>query len=126
MKTYARLRARLPYPPSTNTAYANVNNRRVKTKAAREYTQAVQAIIIQHPDWVPLHLAANKTATFTVEIIAHPPDNRRRDLANLEKIPMDAIFTLLDADDSQVTHINMIKEQPRAPGHILITIEANP
>lgn len=113
----------LPYPPSTNTAYATVRGRRVKTRKATEYAQAVQLKILTQPHWLTFHDLCTTHDTFTVTIHAHPPDKRKRDLANTEKLAVDAIFALLNADDSQITQLNMTKHEPIKNGKLIVTIE---
>lgn len=118
----------LPWPPSTNTAYANVRGRRVKTKQAREYATRVQwacmdATRLGHHD--PREAFADD-ARFAVHIEAHPPDRRRRDLGNLEKIAVDAIFDWLGHDDSAIDDLHITRAAPSKPGCIVVTItEAN-
>ena len=43
------MRLELPFPPSTNTAYATVRGRRVKTKRAREYADEAHICAFVNP-----------------------------------------------------------------------------
>jgi crossover junction endodeoxyribonuclease RusA len=78
----------LPYPPSANHLYADGNARRVKSakyeawlsEAGWELKKQLQRIVHRY---------------YTVKVEVHyrfgPPDNRRRDLGNLEKCMSDLL-----------------------------------
>ncbi len=76
----------LPMPPSVNQAYRNVPGvGRVKTDAARKYEGAVLAILMVHRPRI-------KTITGDVVVsAAFGPRNKRRDLDNCAKLPLDAL-----------------------------------
>lgn len=106
----------LPWPPSTNTAYANVRGRRVKTKRAREYAAQVTAVCLNTCIVLP-------TGRLAVRIEAYPPDRRKRDLANLEKLAIDAVFNYLGLDDSLIDDLHLIRRDLDRPnGRIELTI----
>ena len=113
----------LPYPPSTNTAYAVVRGRKIKTKKAREYADTVAAIAYQvdrdytgDDYWTAGRLA--------VTLDMHAPDRRRRDLGNVEKLAVDAIAAQLGFDDSQIDVLTL-RRQPvdRTNPRLVITVE---
>ncbi len=118
----------LPFPPSTNTAYANVRGRRVKTKKAREYAEAVTIQCLAHPVAKQRRRDATQSIPpapprLTVRIEAFPPDRRRRDLANMEKLAIDAIFAYLGLDDSLIDDLHLTRrELDRPDGHLEVTI----
>ena len=112
----------LPWPPSTNTAYANVRGRRVKSKAARDYAHLVKYELVCEGEPREFRRSLSGAPRFAVTIDAHPPDRRRRDLANLEKIAIDAIFDWLGHDDSQIDDLHLRRMEPRKPGALVITI----
>ncbi len=113
----------LPYPPSTNNAYATVRGRRVKSKAARQYGASVQAECLRQG-------ASQRAAGWTgdtrlkVEVIVHPPDRRRRDLANVEKLPVDSVFEWLGLDDSQIDELRLVRDEVQTGGLLIVSIEA--
>lgn len=113
----------LPWPPSTNNAYANVKGRRVKTKAARHYAVDVAAALLELPkadrEWAR---SLPSDARFKVAIAVHPPDRRRRDLANVEKIAVDAIFNWLGHDDSRIDDLHITRGEPVSLGRLDVTI----
>ena len=99
----------LPWPPSTNHAYATVRGRRVKTAAARAYALEVAYRVADYQrtdEQPPENLTSER---LKVRIVVHAPDNRRRDLSNLEKIATDAVFKQLGLDDSQVDHLEITR-----------------
>ena len=110
----------LPFPPSTNTAYANVRGRRVKTKKAREYTESTQAACMEQarlnrPNPPPV-------ARLAVRLDLHPPRNGRSDIANYEKLAVDAVFTYLGIDDSLIDDLRIVRHAVEKPGRLVMTI----
>jgi crossover junction endodeoxyribonuclease RusA len=74
----------LPYPPSVNHYYRNVGPRTLISREGRRYRERVQA-----------QLAAlgirPLSGRLVVRVEVYPPDNRRRDLDNLQKSLWDAL-----------------------------------
>jgi crossover junction endodeoxyribonuclease RusA len=92
----------LPYPPSTNTAYAVVRGRKIKTARARQYANEVGwrvADFIRTGEQPPHDYSRDRLG---VHIDVYPPDARARDLANVEKLVVDAIAAQAGFDDSQI------------------------
>jgi len=75
----------LPWPPTVNTYWRNVNGRTILSAPGRAYRKAVA-------DQVLIQRAAKHmdTALF-VTIKAYRPDRRRRDLDNLFKAILDSL-----------------------------------
>lgn len=116
------IRVELPWPPSTNHAYATIRGRRVKTKEARDYAKIVAAWL-NTPAGRRARETWNGDTRFRVRLEAHPPDRRRRDLANLEKIAVDAAFAWLQQDDSRIDHLELVRLDPDRPaGRIVLEI----
>lgn len=92
----------LPWPPSVNTYWRNVNGRTIISAEGRSYRKYVmEQIMLQrqqkHFDG-PLRL--------TIE--AYRPDNRRRDLDNILKAPLDALAHAgVYEDDSQIKDLRI-------------------
>lgn len=85
----------LPFPPSVNRLYRNVNGRTIISADGRKYCADVAACL--PPGGAPL------TQRLAVSIQAHAPDGRRRDLDNLQKALLDALTKAsVWADDSQI------------------------
>lgn len=75
----------LPFPPSVNTYWRNFQGRMLISKKGREYRAAVaEQVLIQKA-------AKHYTGKVRMSIEAWRPDERRRDLDNLLKAPLDAL-----------------------------------
>ena len=120
------MRLELPFPPSTNTAYATVRGRRVKTKRAREYAEHVQFLCSVNAwcdTWIIKTHELDVMPRLAVTIEAHPPDRRRRDLSNMEKLCVDAVFGYLGMDDSLIDDLHLTRrELDRPDGKLVMTI----
>ena len=92
----------LPFPPSVNTYWRNFNGRTILSAKGREYRLAVETLL--HKQNIDLKL----TTKLKVEIEAYRPDNRRRDLDNLLKAPLDALgHSNVYEDDSQIVDLRI-------------------
>ena len=75
----------LPFPPSVNTYWRTFQGRMLISKKGREYRKAVaDQVLIQKG-------AKHYQGKVKVTIEAWRPDERRRDLDNLLKAPLDAL-----------------------------------
>ena len=115
----------LPYPPSTNTAYAVMNGRKIKTARARQYANEVGwrvADFIRTGEQPPHDFSHDRLG---VLIDIYPPDARARDIANVEKLVVDAIATQAGFDDSQIDVLTL-RRQPidRTNPRVVVTLEA--
>ena len=112
----------LPYPPTTNHAYLVRNNRKVKTSKARSYAYEVGIEVVKalrNTRWPTLG-----DARLAVRITVHPPDKRRRDLSNTEKLATDAVMHALNIDDSQIDSLTIVRgEVDRPNGRLVYTLE---
>ena len=111
----------LPYPPTTNHAYTVARGRKVKSAAARKYQADVMLVCaastrLRDASW-------SKLTRFAVRIIVHPPDNRKRDLGNTEKLAIDAVFGWLGLDDSQVDDLRLVRDEVQTGGLLVVEIE---
>jgi len=96
----APVELKLPWPPSVNNAYRSLGmGRVVKTKTAREYFSGI-AKLIQAKQIPPFGDSRLK-----ILIRCYPPDNRRRDLGNLDKVLMDTL-----------EHSGLFKDSPHRGG----------
>lgn len=87
----------LPWPPSVNTYWRNVNGRTIISADGRAYRAAVvEQIMLQRKQ---MHF----DGPLRLIIEAHRPDNRRRDLDNLFKATLDSLAHAgVYEDDSQI------------------------
>ena len=94
---------RIPMPPSVNAAYRNVlGHGRVKSKKYLAwYKEAVVMLRLCHPEPV--------LGCDVVVDCLFGPRNRRRDLDNMLKLPLDLIVSEgLISDDSRVVQISAL------------------
>jgi crossover junction endodeoxyribonuclease RusA len=100
----SRAELSLPFPPTVNTYWRNVNGVTMISAAGRDYRLTVERVISGRF----AEMAFSPTARLRISIFAYPPDKRRRDLDNLLKAPLDAItFAKLWDDDSQLDAISV-------------------
>lgn len=79
----------LPFPPSVNAYWRHptkgkLAGRHLISEKGREYRQAVM-------DEASRYQLAKMDGRLSVAIVAHPPDNRRRDLDNMMKGLLDGL-----------------------------------
>ena len=92
----------LPWPPTVNTYYRNVNGKTLISEKGRQYRAAVA-------DQVLIQRGAKQFAgRLAVAIVAHVPDQRRRDLDNLLKSTLDALTHAgVWLDDQQIDSLSI-------------------
>lgn len=91
----------LPYPPSVNSLYANRPGiGRVKSERYRTWERAANNMLLAQ---ARKPFAGNVAVDIQIEKI----DHRRRDVANLEKAPLDILKGIAYEDDSQVTDLRI-------------------
>ena len=106
----------LPYPPSINHYWRRVGSRTLISREGRRFRDRVMAI-----------LAAMRvrplTGQLAVEVDAYPPDNRRRDIDNIQKALLDAMqHGGAYADDSQIVRLSIEKREPVNGGRTIVRI----
>lgn len=95
------LMLRLPYPPTLNTMYPNLNKRRILSRRGKAYRAHVVAAV-----WEQHGLKEPLTGPLKMTVELTPPDNRRRDLDNLFKPVFDGLqHAMIFKDDSQIKQI---------------------
>lgn len=108
----------IPYPPSANRLWRAVNGRNIKSAEYRAWlTEAGWKVTVQHPDKVH--------GPYRMTLTATRPDNRRRDLGNLEKPVSDLLVECgVIADDCQAQSI-LLQWAPTpatSPGSVVVTL----
>jgi crossover junction endodeoxyribonuclease RusA len=105
----------IPYPPSMNRYWRSVNGRVLISKEGRNYRADVLRL-----------LGASKTvmsSRLQVHICAYMPDNRRRDLDNLNKAVLDSLTHAgVWFDDSLIDDLRITRQGVEAPGRLEIFI----
>jgi len=105
----------LPFPPSVNTYWRSVViNGRVRvliSQKGREYRKAV-AVAVAGTKW------KGGSRRLAVEVSAHMPDKRKRDLDNLLKATLDALSSAgIYEDDSQIDILYIERISQRESNH---------
>lgn len=91
----------LPWPPALNNLYANTDCGRVLRKPGKAYKHAVLAAVEEQG-------IEHVVGRLTVEVWAHPPTQRKRDLDGLFKVMLDALGEAgVFEDDSQIDHLSI-------------------
>ena len=113
----------LPWPPSANRYYRSiVINKAPRVLISREgrtWRQLVALKLARHKEG-PLF-----KERLAVEIIAYPPDRRRRDLDNLLKPLVDSLeHARLFENDWQIDDLHIRREAPEKPGRVVVRVRA--
>ena len=107
----------LPFPPSVNHYYRRVGPRTLISREGRTYRDRV-ASLLKVLGVRPL------TGPIQMRIEIYPPDNRRRDLDNLQKSLWDALqHGGAYHDDSQVVKFEVEKRAVVPGGKVIVGIE---
>lgn len=111
----------IPWPPSVNRLHGVLRGKILLTRAGRRYYQdSVQAVSAQLPGRSP-----PISAPARLYVIAHPPDQRRRDLDNLLKCACDVIQKAgIVSDDAWLHDIRILRGEVRTPAGLICTVEA--
>jgi crossover junction endodeoxyribonuclease RusA len=108
----------LPYPPSLNTAYRVYRNRIILSKIARKYVDKVKESVSEQ------NTAEKLTGRLDVTYFVYPPDKRKRDIANTEKLVSDCLTKSgVWNDDSQIDKLLIVRCQSDYPGRIEVKIK---
>lgn len=92
----------LPFPPSTNRIWRRVGTKTLLSREGKEYRRHVCTLVATH------QLPVFGSARIALDIKAHMPDSRRRDLDNLIKSVQDALQAArMFEDDSQIVDLRI-------------------
>lgn len=94
----------LPWPPSANRYWRNFRGRMVISKEAREYRTRIGYQKSQLPQ-------VKSGARLEINMLAYPPDRRKRDIDNLIKITLDALEKGLGFNDCQVDKLSIERKE---------------
>lgn len=108
----------LPWPPSINHYYRNVQGRTLISKEGRDYRDRIGWLLREaHVQQMKGHLA--------MRVELYPPDARRRDIDNVQKALWDALqHGGLYVDDSQIKRFLADMHEPMPPaGLVVVTVK---
>ena len=98
----------LPWPVSANRYWRRAGKVIHTSNEARQYRRDVAMLVRDAPCF--------GRARIGVAIVVFPPDNRRRDLDNLQKVLLDALqHAGVFEDDSQVDDLWIVRGNVRKP-----------
>jgi crossover junction endodeoxyribonuclease RusA len=110
----------LPWPPTINHYYRpseRAGMLRLNKNATAYRAQAISSLMAQKIVGGPL------TCRIGVQIVAQPPDERRRDLDNLLKPLLDVLtHAKVIADDSLIDRLLVVRGKSVQGGRIVVTI----
>ena len=110
----------LPYPPSVNTIWRRVGAKTLLSADGRAYRKLVADAVLL----AGIRRGLQADARLSVELLACPPDRRRRDLDNIPKAVFDALTHAgVWADDSQIDRMSVSRMAPVSGGALLVRIE---
>jgi crossover junction endodeoxyribonuclease RusA len=108
----------LPWPPSINHYWRH-------TKDGKHYI-SLEGKIFRETVYYGCRNFRQKfldTDRLSIQIDAHPPDRRKRDLDNLLKGVLDALqYARVYRDDFQVDRLTIERKTP-SKGHLIVTIK---
>lgn len=117
----------LPLPPSINSQYATVGNRRVLSREAQQYKRQVRRTLqqLQQRDTISdefIAMAQTGYLALFIDFFFETP--LRRDLDGGLKIAQDAICTSLGLNDNRVVDIHLVKRIDPLHPRIEVELEA--
>ena len=109
----------LPFPPSMNTYWRNLNGRTLLSAKGRKYKNDVAYTVYKQLKKKPVPITGN----VAVKIEFYPPNNIRRDMDNCFKALFDSLTTAkVWCDDSQIKRIEAKWCEPTKNGSTIISI----
>lgn len=94
----------LPFPPSVNACWRNVNGRTLISEKGRKFRGSAIVAIYEQLKRKPIAI----TQPVSVKVKMYPPTNHKRDIDNYLKAPFDALtHANIWKDDDQVKKVEM-------------------
>ena len=116
------MRCSLPWPPTSNNYRMPVRGRLILTREGRDYQAAAALALLEQR--VPKDLSS---ARWSLSLVMHPPDRRKRDLSNFVKQPEDALMAFgALADDSQIDRLTVERGAVVPSGRVVVVLERIP
>jgi crossover junction endodeoxyribonuclease RusA len=107
----------LPFPPSVNGYWRNINGRTLISAKGRAYKKAVARLA----QWN--YAAKQLESRLEVVVILHPPDRRKRDIDNSMKALLDSMQAAgVYLDDSQIDRLAIERGEIKKGGAAIVTI----
>jgi crossover junction endodeoxyribonuclease RusA len=111
------LTIQLPFPPSFNHYWRQAGSRIIISASGRKYRNDVWCLVKS------LNLTSKLQGKLSVDIFAYPPDERKRDVDNMLKAPLDALQKAgVYEDDNQIEKLLIERKRSSKPGLMIVTI----
>ena len=110
-----RINIKLPWPPSTNRNARVGKGQFYIPDEVKQYRHDVWAVWKESKH-------ASLAGEVSVLILAHPPDNRRRDLDNLTQNVLNALKGVAFGDDYTVCHLAITRSYVVNGGYLDVTL----
>lgn len=105
----------LPWPPSVNRYYRNVQGKTLISAEGRQYRKDVESLLLRG--------VGKFEGRVAVEVRCHAPDRRRRDLDNLGKCLFDSLTHAgVWDDDSQIDDMRLVRCDVVKGGVVMVKI----
>lgn len=111
----------LPWPPSANHYWRHVGPKVLLSKEGRDYRKTVaDEVLVQSPRLPSQPLGGR----LRVWVQVFPPDQRARDLDNLNKSLLDALqHAGVFVSDSQIDDLRLLRQPGHGkPGYVVVTV----
>jgi len=132
------MRVTLPLPPSDNHVYFTVKRRRVKTSEAERYVNLVRAAVAEQairasipvcqdvPDRVIIMIYFDRMEQLNWKRSGAGRRFLKLDVANRQKLLIDAVMDALGIDDSCIMNLQLLKYMDAAHPRVEFDIEPLP
>lgn len=110
----------MPFPPSANAIWRNVNGRTLKSAAYRAWLAEALALL-------RAQRAPRLQGSYSLALVADRPDRRRRDLGNLLKATEDCLVQAGVIEDDHLAASIVLAwsdAAPKKPGAVRVTVVA--
>lgn len=113
-----RINIKLPWPPTINSYWRHTTKGHYISQKGKDYRNLVYQTCAQSSG------IFDKSQRLEMEILAYPPDKRKRDLDNILKSLLDALMHAgIYPDDSQIDRLMVTRCEP-LDGCVVISISA--
>ncbi len=116
------LQIELPWPPSVNAAYRTYQNRVILSAKGRAYKALANELLALFKGLGPDGGLFEKRLDVRIDLF--PPDKRKRDIDNLNKLLLDSLEGHVFKNDNQIDKLTMVRGEVERPnGRVLITVK---
>lgn len=104
------------WPPSVNHLWVRAGKRIFVSQKGIEFKNHVHALWLQHP--------VKLVGKLSIDVVAFPPDRRKRDIDNIFKVLLDSLmYAGYYEDDFQIDRLSVSRAAVCRPGRLEIVIK---